>query len=73
MTRVLAWVAAVFATCLALVISPAAIAAASMVAGVALAVAGVHMLFGLGWALIAGSVPLMALSAVLIRGLLRVA
>lgn len=52
-------------------VSPPSVAVVSFVAGSSLAVAGVYQLAGPGWALIAGSVPLLLLSVVLIRGLTR--
>jgi len=51
--------------------SPAAIAAATFFLGASLAVAGVYVLAGIGWALIASSVPALLLASILIRGLLR--
>lgn len=52
--------------------SPANIAVASAVAGIGLAVAGVYLLAGLGWALLVAAAPPLLLAAVLMRGLLRV-
>ena len=52
-------------------ITPGGVAALSGFAGSALATAGVYALAGAGWAMLAGAAPLLALSAVLIRGLLR--
>lgn len=52
--------------------SPPVVATLTLFAGLGLAVAGVFVLFGLGWALLAGAAPLLLLAAVLIRGLLRV-
>jgi hypothetical protein len=54
----------------AVVASPQAIAIYTLSAGIGLAVAGVFILAGPGWALIAGATPLLLLAAVLIRGLL---
>ena len=48
------------------------VAAGLLVAGTALAVAGVYVLAGLGWSLVAGAVPMLALSLVLLRGASRV-
>jgi hypothetical protein len=53
-------------------IAPAHVAALTFSAGVGLAVAGVQVLAGTGWALIAGAVPLLLVAGVLIRGLLHV-
>lgn len=55
-----------------IVCSPRVVATATLLVGIALAVAGVLVLAGMGWALLASSAPLLLLSAVLIRGLLRV-
>jgi hypothetical protein len=46
-----------------------ALTLASFVTGAGLAVAGVYVLVGAGWALIAGAVPCLLLTAVLVRGL----
>lgn len=54
------------------VASPQVLAPSALLAGVGLAVAGVYVLVGLGWALLAGAAPLLLLAVVLIRGLLRV-
>lgn len=53
-------------------ITPAHVAGVSFVSGVGLAIAGVHVLAGPGWSLIAGAVPLLLVAAVMIRGLLHV-
>lgn len=53
--------------------SPPVIASLALVSGLGLAVAGVYVLAGVGWALLAGAAPLLLLAAVLIRGLLRAA
>lgn len=45
--------------------------AALALASVACSLAGVFLLFGLGWALIAAAVPLGAVAAVLGRGLIK--
>lgn len=47
-------------------------AAVALFAGVGLAVAGIYVLAGAGWALLAGSSPLLLLAAIIIRGLMRV-
>ena len=52
-------------------VGPAFLAFAAALIGIALAVAGVYMLAGMGWALIASSVPFLLLAKILIRGLLR--
>jgi hypothetical protein len=51
--------------------TPAIVAMACALLGSAAAIGGVFILAGIGWALIASSVPLLALSAVLTRGLLN--
>jgi hypothetical protein len=53
-------------------LTPAIAAAASAFCGCAMVVSGVFLLAGLGWALIAGAVPPLALATVLFRGLQRV-
>ena len=53
--------------------APAFVATASLLSGIGLAVAGVFLLCGLAWALLAGAVPLLLLAAVLMRGLLNAA
>lgn len=50
---------------------PAAVAVSTAALGVIAAVAGVYVLAGFGWALVAGSIPLLTTSAVTFRGLLR--
>lgn len=50
---------------------PAAVAVGGAVLGAALAVAGVYLLAGLGWALLASALPCGGLSAVMCRGLMR--
>lgn len=50
---------------------PATVAVGSAVAGLAASVTGVYLLAGPGWALIAVSVPLLGVSAITFRGLLR--
>ena len=39
--------------------------------GASMAVAGVYILFGTGWALIAGAVPVNVIAAAILRGLKR--
>lgn len=51
--------------------SPAAVAVASLLIGIALAVGGVYLLAGPAWSLLAGATPFLLLAAVLIRGLTR--
>jgi hypothetical protein len=50
---------------------PVAVAVSTAFVGVGLAVGGVFLLAGVGWALVAGSVPLIGVSAVTFRGLMR--
>lgn len=50
---------------------PEAVAALCALAGSALGVAGVYVLAGLGWSLLAGAVPLLAFAALLTRGIVR--
>lgn len=52
-------------------VSPTAIAIYCALAGSGLAVAGVYLLCGTGWALLAASIPLLLLAVILFRGLLR--
>ena len=54
-----------------LALTPHAVATLALLSGIGLAVAGVYVLAGTGWALLAGALPLLLLSAVLIRGLIR--
>ncbi len=51
---------------------PIVIAAICAVTGIGMAVAGVYVLAGIGWALLAAAAPMLMLAAVLTRGLLRV-
>ncbi|SFU81768.1 hypothetical protein SAMN04489707_102361 [Paenacidovorax caeni] len=51
--------------------NPILIAFLALGLGAALCIAGVYLLAGLGWALIAGSVPLLVLAAIILRGLQR--
>lgn len=53
------------------IVSPHVVASLSLLAGIALAVSGVYVLAGTGWALLAGAAPLLLLAAVLIRGMVR--
>jgi len=48
--------------------SPGAVAAIFLAVGSALLVAGVYALAGLGWALLAGAAPCLALGVVIARG-----
>ena len=50
---------------------PAILAAFLLIAGSASGVAGVYILWGTGWACIAGAVPLFGAGAVLTKGLVR--
>ena len=52
-------------------ITPQAVALLALLAGMGLVIAGVYLLAGLGWSLIAGAVPLLALAFVIQRGLHR--
>lgn len=52
-------------------ITPQAAALLALLTGAGLAIAGVYLLAGLGWALIAGAVPLLLLAATILRGLHR--
>lgn len=52
-------------------VTPLGVACLALLAGIGLAVSGVYVLAGLGWALIAGAVPLFGLSAALLRGLIN--
>lgn len=52
-------------------LTPQAAALLALLAGAGLAIAGVYRLAGLGWALIAGAVPLLLLAATILRGLHR--
>jgi len=51
--------------------TPGFIAASCLIAGTCLCVAGVYVLAGPGWALIAAAVPTLLLSVVLLRGLIN--
>lgn len=44
-------------------------AATGLICGLVLVVAGVYVLAGLGWALLAAAAPFLMLSAVIVRGL----
>lgn len=50
---------------------PVFLAALFLIAGSASGVAGVYVLWGLGWALLAGAIPLFGFGAVLTKGLVR--
>lgn len=52
-------------------ISPHAVAALALLLAAGLAIAGVYLLAGLGWALIAGAVPLLLFALTILRGLHR--
>jgi len=51
-------------------VSGAFMAAVAILVGCGLAVAGVHVLFGLGWALLAGAVPTLATGFLILRGVI---
>ena len=55
---------------LSYVATPGFLAALALLLGIGLSVAGVLMLAGPGWALIAGAVPLLLIGAVLLRGVI---
>jgi hypothetical protein len=46
-------------------------AALVAIVGIAMASAGVYLIFGTGWALIVGSVPVMVLGLMMLKGLKR--
>jgi hypothetical protein len=52
-------------------LSPVAVLVACMLVGTGLAVGGVFMLWGMGWAMLSGALPLFGVAAVLARGLIR--
>ncbi len=56
---------------LLLLAHPSVVATVTLLAGVGLVIAGVYILVGIGWTLLAGAVPCLLLSAVLIRGMMR--
>jgi hypothetical protein len=51
--------------------TPVQLAWLSAVTGIVLAVAGIYILAGIGWTLLAVAVPCLATSVILIRGLLH--
>lgn len=51
--------------------NPQTLALLALLIGMGLVIAGVYLLAGLGWSLIAGAVPLLALAFVIQRGLHR--
>lgn len=51
--------------------SPTAAAVSMLVVGASMAGSGIYLLFGLGWALLAGSMLPLAMFFVLVRGLIR--
>lgn len=51
--------------------TPATIATLCLFAGLVLAVAGVHVLLGLGWALVAAGMCLVVLAVALFRGIVQ--
>lgn len=55
---------------LAFISTPGFLAFAALLCGGGLAIAGVHILAGFGWAMIAAAVPLLAAGAVLLRGVI---
>lgn len=46
-------------------------AALALAGGLGLGISGIYVLAGSGWALLASSVPLLLLAAIIIRGLMR--
>lgn len=50
--------------------SPIAYAASTLLVGLGLAVSGIYLLAGLGWSLMASSVPFLAFGFVVFRGVL---
>lgn len=50
--------------------SGAFLAFVAIASGCGLAIAGVHILFGLGWSLLAGAVPLLATGFLILRGVI---
>lgn len=52
-------------------LTPARVALLSFLLGVGLAVGGVFLLAGAGWAMVAAAVPFLAVFLVLSRGLIR--
>lgn len=56
---------------LALLVSPGVLSAAMLLSGCAMLIAGVHTLWGDGWALIAGAVPAFVVGGVLLRGVIH--
>lgn len=50
---------------------PVTVAVSAAIVGVGMAVGGVFLLAGTGWALIAAAAPCVGLSAITFRGLLR--
>lgn len=54
------------------VVSPEVAGVVALLIGCSLLITGVHLMFGLGPALLVGSVPFLLVAAVIIRGLNRV-
>ena len=52
-------------------ITPVSVAVMALLAGCGLAIAGIYLLAGLGWSLIAGAAPLLLFAFLLLRGLQR--
>lgn len=69
--QLLARVRAALAWVLAVLVSPSLLSAVFLLAGCVMLIAGVYLLVGLGWALIAGAVPVLLIGGVLLRGLIH--
>lgn len=52
-----------------LVVSPGMVIAVLLLAATAMAMGGVYLLLGLGWALVIGALPIYGLALILLRGL----
>lgn len=52
-------------------LTPPLLALLALLAGCCMAVSGVYLLAGTGWALLAGAVPLLLLALTILRGLHR--
>lgn len=69
--QALAAVRAALLWLLALLVSPGFLSAIALLSGCALLIAGVYLLVGLAWALIAGAVPVLIIGGVLLRGVIH--
>lgn len=70
-TQLLARVRAALLSWLALLVSPGLLSAVFLLLGCAMLIAGVYLLVGLAWALIAGALPVLLLGGVLLRGVIH--